>query len=190
MTKDERLERIAELRDANAASEARIAELERKRLEDPFTFDLADARLTGDESDLCFGSAVGEPAGAAPVAKSEPGLGLVYRTQENAQASGAATDHAPSEPDDPWKDWNEWVKAHLRIERQSIREELEGMLVAIIVELREDWREEITKAVAERDTEIAHLRGQVEVLTRLYAGKSDNVAELPKGFIRKVHDNG
>jgi hypothetical protein len=45
--------------------------------------------------------------------------------------------------------------------------------------LREEWHEEVKTALAKRDAEIANLRGQVETLTRLYAGKSADVVDLP-----------
>jgi hypothetical protein len=85
--------------------------------------------------------------------------------------------------------WNAWMRGHLDIERQAIREELEGALVEIIVELRKEWHDEVKTALAKRDAEIANLRGQVETLTRLYAGKTADVTELPKGFLRRTHDN-
>jgi hypothetical protein len=113
-----------------------------------------------------------EAASGAPVQKSDEPAVLYREHYDSAPASaGAETDE--------WAGWNAWMRGHLDIERQSIRGELEGTLVRIIVELRKEWREEVTKAVAERDAEIAHLRGQVEVLTRLYAGKSADVVDLP-----------
>jgi len=117
-----------------------------------------------------------EAAGAAPVQKSDD-LGLVYKDHDNSEPAPAP------EPDgaetDPWAGWNAWMRGHLAVERQAIREELEGTLVEIIVGLRKEWREEVTKAVAERDKEIEHLKGQVEVLTRMFVGKSADVVDLP-----------
>jgi hypothetical protein len=134
--------------------------------------------------------------GWSPVSKSDTDAGLIFKTI-NATPAAAAHHAAPSietkadltETDKKnLADWNAWIRGHLDIERQAIREELERALVEIIVELRKERREEIEKAVAKRDAEIAHLRGQVETLTRLYAGKSADVTELPKGFLRRTHD--
>jgi len=113
--------------------------------------------------------------------------GVLYREQDgNAQGRATPTDAGPKNESaaetDEWAGWNAWMRGHLDIERQAIREELETTLVELIVELRKKWREEVTKAVAKRDKEIANLRGQVETLTRLYAGKSADVIDLPSNW--------
>jgi len=120
-------------------------------------------------------------------------------TEQNAQASAAPPDTGPASSTETdaeltetdkknLEGWNAWLRAHIAIERQSIREELEGTLIEIIVELRAERDAEIKKAVAERDAEIAHLRGQVEVLTHMFAGKSTdtNVVDLPNWRPRDV----
>jgi hypothetical protein len=107
----------------------------------------------------------------SPVSAFDPGA-LVYKDHDN---------NAPEPPSegDPWAGWTQWLRGHLDLERQSFREEIENALVDLIGLLRRDWEADIRKAATERDAEIAHLRGQVEVLTRLYAGKSADVHDLP-----------
>src|SRR5262245_29192509 len=105
-----------------------------------------------------------EPIRRPPVSESDTD-GLIYKDHDNNAP-------APASEGDPWAGWNAWLAGHLAIERQSIREEVENALVDLIKLLRKDWEADIRKAVTERGAEIAHLRGQVETLTRLYAGKS------------------
>jgi hypothetical protein len=123
-------------------------------------------------------------------------LGELYRADDEARAEHAewqARRQAQARPfvrtqeetpadtpePDPWAGWNAWMRGHLDIERRSICEEVENALVELVVLLRKDWHDDIKKAITERDAEIVHLRGQVETLTRLYAGKSADIHDLP-----------
>jgi len=101
------------------------------------------------------------------VRKSDDPAGLIFKTVEN--------EPAPASEGDPWAGWNAWMGAHL----DNLRAEIENALVDLVVLLRKDWEQDIRRAVTERDAEIAHLRGQVEVLTRLYASKSADIHDLP-----------
>src|SRR5215471_1837597 len=87
--------------------------------------------------------------------------GFLYREHENnALVPGTAADSEPSEGELTETDkknlagWNAWMRGHLDIERQAIREELEGALVTIIVELRKEWYDEVKTALAKRDAEM------------------------------------
>jgi len=110
-----------------------------------------------------------EAAGAAPVQKSDD-LGLVYKDHDNSEPAAASET-------DQWAGWNAWMRGHLDIERRSIFEEVEKALVDLVIELRKEWYEEMKKAITKRDAKIARLEGQVETLTRLYAGKSASIVD-------------
>jgi hypothetical protein len=70
----------------------------------------------------------------------------------------------------------------------------------IIAETRKAMRRERDKALAERDARISRLEAKVEVLLGLLAGditgnrvsderrSHDHVVELPKNFLRRVHN--
>src|SRR5262245_59822178 len=100
--------------------------------------------------------------------------GLIYRTQEETPAN------TPDEPD-PWTGWNAWMRGHLHIERQSMREEVAKAVVDLVIELRKDWHEEIRKAISERDTKITRLEAQLETLTRMLAAAPGRSLFFPDG---------
>ena len=107
-----------------------------------------------------------EAASGAPVQKSdEPSV--LYRVTDNNSLQPAPEPDA--EPSDTGVNF-------FGDERD---EQLIQAIGEVIYELRKEWRAEIKAAIDKRDTEIAHLRGQVETLTRLYAGKSADVVDLP-----------
>ena len=97
MDRTERLAMIERLQRENAEARERIAELERRRADNPCGFGdvvIADRRATEDDTDLAFGATVGptgqEPMGAPPVRQNKM-PGIIYRNYDpSAQASAAA----------------------------------------------------------------------------------------------------
>jgi hypothetical protein len=184
--KEEREALIARLARANDTSRAEIARRQAELAADPLGFDLvklADRRATGEESDLAYGDPIereGEPSGSPPVRKSAD-AGLVYKTGPERVPEPAPQ---PAPTDSEWEGWERWMRGHLDIERDVIARAL-GELMH---ELRKEWREDFKDAIAKRDAAIARLEGKLD-LTRLCAPSAD-VHELPKGFLRKVRDNG
>jgi hypothetical protein len=88
MTREEREQRIAELRDANAEAEARIEERRRDREENPLDHMIvADARETQDSNDLHHG----EPVGAPPM-RSAASSGVIYRDYRGGEPTPAPAD--------------------------------------------------------------------------------------------------
>jgi len=123
----------------------------------------ADDRLRAEHADWL---ARREAASGAPVQKSdEPGI--LYRVTDNNSLRPAPEPDA--EPSD----------TGVNLFGDERDEQLVQAIGEVIYELRKEWRAEIKAAIDKRDTEIAHLRGQVETLTRLYAGKSADVVDLP-----------
>jgi len=193
MTKDEREVLIARLQRENDESRAEIARRKTEREENPAAFDvaaLADRRVTGVESDLAYGD-IRQPEPSPPVAKSGEGGGLVYKTTETAQAAAPRMGLGASSGDDEWKGWNDWVKAHIANDRADLVEQLTKAIGEVIATMREECSAEIKAAIGERDIKIAKLEAQVELLLRMYVpAKTGEVVEIPKGIMRKVHDNG
>src|SRR5262249_32590443 len=96
MTPEERAVLIDRLARENAESEARIAELQRKREENPLAEIAIDARETDDDSGLRFGAVRGEPIGS-PAVSAAPSTGVIYRDYNgNAPATAAEDGPAPS----------------------------------------------------------------------------------------------
>ena len=175
MTKDEREALIERLQAENAESVAHIAEREGERESNPAAMQdwlLADKRVTGGPKSY------GEPMGAPPVQKSN-GNDLVYRTTANgAQATAARPDTAA-------------IYSH------DDSDALAQAMAEVIVETRRELRHEMQREVAILRNENAELRGMLgAVLTMLGKSanfsdsKTDDVVDLPRGFIRRVHNNG
>src|SRR5262249_37787549 len=75
--------------------------------------------------DRMMAEAASERMRRPPVSESDPD-GLIYKDYDNSAP-------APAPEADPWAGWNAWLRGHLDIERQSIREEVENALVELIV---------------------------------------------------------
>jgi len=118
-----------------------------------------------------------EAQASPPVEKSGDGAGLIFRTTETERAPAAAAVSTQSSEAEDYP---------------VGRDEVARALGVIIAELRAEWTQEFEK----RESRIARLEGQIEMLVALLGqklglptmGKSD-VVELPRGFLRRTHDN-
>jgi len=98
---------------------------------------------------------------------------LLYRTTEqNAQASAARTDSVPSDGEADDDELDPYTKGIVEFTCEYVRQKLEP-----------------------RDKRIARLETQVEMLITLLGksgkftdSKSADVTELPRGFLRRVHN--
>jgi hypothetical protein len=154
LTPEEKLELIERLARENEEARERIAELERKRLEDP-SFDLADRRLTDDASDLCFTAAV-EPAEGPPVEKSSGNGLLMFRMgPENALAP------APAGNTD-WSAWESWMQGHLNVLRSEVADTISRATGIALASTRKEMQAEFERKLAALKTENAELKGLLD----------------------------
>jgi hypothetical protein len=136
MTPEERLDWIDRLQREAAEGRERIAELQRRRLEDPFAYDLADYRFTQEAGDFVY-AAPTEPLegrGARHTRRIGGEGGLVYRMTENAPAPAPPPAGAPSSDEGDWRDA---VAEGIAIACEALRHEIERELTVLRNENRE-----------------------------------------------------
>jgi len=156
MDRIERLDLIDRLARENAEAHERIAELERKRLEDPLSEIAVDGREIADDTGLRFGEPL-EGQGA-PYFHRDGGQGILYRTgPENAPAHAPAADAAA---------FNLFGDERDRT--------LSRALGFVIVHERESLR----KALAARDRKIARLEKQIEAMQEKFEAAERDAIEV------------
>jgi hypothetical protein len=164
MSPEERLERMAELREQNAESEARIGERERARLQDPVRMQdhilATDTTLTKHTGDLCFT----EPL-ESPYARKTRGNGMLYRRgPENGMLTAPqSVSVSSSETEADYSGWERWMAAHLAAERDVIARAMGDVVLAT----RRELRQERDAALLARDRQISILQGELADAKRL-----------------------
>jgi hypothetical protein len=156
MTTEERLQRIAKLRDDNERSRDRIAEREAERDRDPYAmqnFLMADARVAKDAGDLHFTEPLetprGEPVEALYVRQTDS-RGMLFRVgPENAAAPTAAAI---------------WASQMGLDDGDALAQALAAIVVATKKELRAEFQRELAELRAE-NAELKSMLG--DVLKRL-----------------------
>jgi hypothetical protein len=165
----ERMARINQLRIEADEGRARIAEREAARERDPIAYDDYVMREGRD-------------------------AGLHYRTQENTAPVKPTYVEMYHDVDDPThkylvhnisehnevnrKGWDDWVKAHLAIERKGLIAALERDVAEVVTNLRDEIR-------ADRDAGEAKLRREITELQRVVAEHEERraaVAEVRKEY--------
>jgi len=150
MTRHEREQRIAELREQIAEGEARIEERRRAREENPFSEIermTADQRFTKDTSDLVYTEPVDEPVASPPIRKNdEPAT--IYRRYDPSPET-PSNGGAPSFSDD-----EELVAAF-----DKYSDAIEHRFI------------DLERELVTRDEKIARLEAKVETLTALLGQK-------------------
>src|SRR5215468_4184436 len=115
----------------------------------------ADDRLRADQPS----TRNSEPAGA-PYMQRNGGEAVLYRSYD-----GHAPAPAPA-ADDPWKDWNAWVKGHLLNERQVVA----YAIGEVVADTRKEVRAEFEAALTARDRRIGMLEGELRELKGFVGG--------------------
>jgi hypothetical protein len=173
MTPEEKLALIQRLAREADEGRQRIEAMRLKRKEDPYSFDLADRRLTDDPSDLCFTTAM-EPAEGPPVEKSN-GNALLYRMgPENALA--------PTPADTGWSGWEAWMQGHLDNLRQEMSAAVSRALGIVTVETRRELRAEFEIKFADLRTENAALKGMLGDILAKFNGVESAIKNLTTDF--------
>jgi hypothetical protein len=133
MTRDERLDRIDELKASNDKLRAEREERERARELDPFAYDdhLRAERSAEPERDACV--------------QQNDAAGILYR-----EFDGNALYDAP-QPD--WSAWESWMKGHLANERAEVLELLTEGMAEFVTKY-------VGGKLVERDREIGVLRNE------------------------------
>jgi hypothetical protein len=197
VTLQERLQRIGELRDQNAEARDRLARQEREREENPERMQdhllAADVRETFTPGDLMFtaptgGEDEGEPAGDAYTRKTDPGRGMVFRTQENAQVASPAAAPAPSNGhDDSWAAWNAWLRSHLDIERDVVGK----AMGTVIAQVRKEFGNDLVqrdRRIAELVAENLEIKAMLADMLKHYDQSAKAIARLARDVVAETRD--
>jgi len=142
MTKDERLDRIAELKASNDQLRAEREERQRARDADPFAF---DDWLRAEHS--------AEPEPKAYVQRNDAGEGLIYKRMSDALQ--------PAEPD--WSGWEAWLQGHLEI----LREQMAAAIGKATMMLLQEERIRFERELAILKNENAEIRGMLGTALQL-----------------------
>jgi hypothetical protein len=140
MTRDERLDRIDELKASNDQLHAERDGRARARELDPFAYD-----------DYLRAERSAEPERGAYVQRESSQAGLVFKTNSNALVPVSTAD------DDTQNEhaWNLWIRRHLDVERRGLLDALERDMGDTVATLR-----------AERTADTAALRRELTELRR------------------------
>jgi hypothetical protein len=172
----DRLERVAlieRLRDENARSRAEIERRQAEREANPFADIVPDQRDTGDPDDLHHG----EPIAEALMRKSDDGLGLAYRTIEDATPPAPQPEPEVFNADqiDELAHLVNAVRAEVRREFEQDLERVEQRILQTVLRLI------MPAEVAERQVHalndrVARLEGRIE---RQLSPATADVVDLP-----------
>jgi hypothetical protein len=158
MTPEQRLQRMDELREANAAAHDRLTRQEREREQDPCAMQdhllAADVRSTFDPNGLMFtapvsGEDTAEPAGGPYSRKTDPRRGMVFMTREDATLPAPEPAPMASNGDALYG-------------RDGVLTRQLGMLVA-------EMRRERSRDLAERDRRISEPEGELREVKAMLA---------------------
>jgi hypothetical protein len=178
MTPEKRLQQISELADANERAYAEIERRAAAHEADPLGFDavmlLADRRVTGDESDLCYGDATDTPVGSPYMRRSPDVRGLVYRTRDDAMAPAPQPAPAPSNGNGIFGDWRD--------------DHLAKNLGVIIATLRKEWRAEIERERGRYERKLAELQGENAELRHMLDTSGKAVSRLAAEVVSERRD--
>ena len=148
MTRDERLDRIAELKASNEQLRAEREARQLARDADLFAF---DDHLRAERS--------AEPERSPYMQRNDRAGGLVYKRMDDA------LQRAPEPPD--WSAWERWLQAHL----DNLREEMAAALGKATMALLQEERSRFEREIAILKNENAEIRGMLGAALQLL-GKS------------------
>jgi len=160
MTRDERLDRIDELKASNDQLHAERDGRARARELDPFAYD-----------DYLRAERSAEPERGAYVQRESSQAGLVFKTNSNALVPVPAAD-ADTQNEQAW---NLWIRRHLDVERKGLLDALERDMADTVATLR-----------TERNADTAALRRELTELRRTMQEREDRaaaVAEVRKQYV-------
>jgi len=160
MTRDERLDRIDELKASNDQLHAERDGRARARELDPFAYD-----------DYLRAERSAEPERGAYVQRESSQAGLVFKTNSNALVPVPAAD-ADTQNDQAW---NLWIRRHLDVERKGLLDALERDMADTVATLR-----------TERNADTAALRRELTELRRTMQEREERaaaVAEVRKQYV-------
>src|SRR5262249_27400079 len=118
-----------------------------------------------------------EPIRRPPMSETDD-AGLVYKEFDNGALAPAP------QADADWSGWERWLRAHLNIERGGLLDALKKDLVNIIAEKRRVTRQESEAEILKLKSEIAELRGRLDMMVNLMT-KTGDVIDLPRGGWRR-----
>ena len=160
MTRDERLDRIDELKASNDQLHAERDGRARARELDPFAYD-----------DYLRAERSAEPERGAYVQRESSQAGLVFKTNSNALVPVPAAD-ADTQNEQAW---NLWIRRHLDVERKGLLDALERDMADTVATLR-----------TERNADTAALRRELTELRRTMQEREERaaaVAEVRKQYV-------
>ena len=160
MTRDERLDRIDELKASNDQLHAERDGRARARELDPFAYD-----------DYLRAERSAEPERGAFVQRESSQAGLVFKTNSNALVPVPAAD-ADTQNEQAW---NLWIRRHLDVERKGLLDALERDMADTVATLR-----------TERNADTAALRRELTELRRTMQEREERaaaVAEVRKQYV-------
>ena len=160
MTRDERLDRIDELKASNDQLHAESDGRARARELDPFAYD-----------DYLRAERSAEPERGAYVQRESSQAGLVFKTNSNALVPVPAAD-ADTQNEQAW---NLWIRRHLDVERKGLLDALERDMADTVATLR-----------TERNADTAALRRELTELRRTMQEREERaaaVAEVRKQYV-------
>ena len=160
MTRDERLDRIDELKASNDQLHAERDGRARARELDPFAYD-----------DYLLAERSAEPERGAYVQRESSQAGLVFKTNSNALVPVPAAD-ADTQNEQAW---NLWIRRHLDVERKGLLDALERDMADTVATLR-----------TERNADTAALRRELTELRRTMQEREERaaaVAEVRKQYV-------